>query len=368
MFSAPEEYVKIYLFALMQSYNTAIDMDMMSSFSLDEQTVLDAFAYWQKMGLVEIISTEPIKVVFKSQTMLRENSVIPEILMGKNGKIVEYLEKKFPLVQFSRSQIEKVTDWKDVFGLDEDCIFLLIDYCIKLKGKKVTINYMDVVAKSWADNGVLTRESAEDYLKNYEERISGATQILKRFRVSRQPTEDELALYDKWTKQWGFDNEAILMACSETTGAYKPSFAYLNSILETCRSNGASSSEAVHEYLKNQDRLYELARLIFERANIKRTPTKTEREQINMWVNSWHMDSEVLLYAGECANGLSSPFAQIKKFVEYWHNMGIRTYSLAKNAKPEFNMTSTKNNGSQTGRTSKKKYTDDELRAFGIDV
>ena len=82
----------------------------------------------------------------------------------------------------------------------------------------------------------------------------GAKKVLSRLGKRRNPSEDEIDLYLKWTVQWGFAPKAVEAACVETTKG-DPSFAYLDKILEGIhqRSGGkATTAEKVEKLIKGE--------------------------------------------------------------------------------------------------------------------
>ena len=127
-----------------------------------------------------------------------------------------------------------------VFGLEEEAAILLIQHCLAERGPRASMRYMDEKARRWADAGVLSAEDARRRIQFEKELQSGAQAILRRWRKSRQATEDELALYQKWTKEWGLSDEEILGACAALTAAEKPTFAYLDGVLENARLAGGT--------------------------------------------------------------------------------------------------------------------------------
>ena len=120
-------------------------------------------------------------------------------------------------------------------------------------------------------------------------------------------------------------HEEILAACPAMTAADKPTFAYLNGILETMRSGGG-----VHEYLSAQNAAEEIARQMYIRSGIQGIPTRKEKDSVFTWLNSWHMEAETALYAAELSAGVSRPFAKAAKLMEAWHEKGITTLIAAR--------------------------------------
>lgn len=122
---------------------------------------------------------------------------------------------------------------------------------------------------------------------------------------------------------------SIFDACAEMTSAVQPSFRYLDTILKTYRLNGAVTAEAAAELRRARDAADELARMLFERAGIRRTPTLAQHEQIDAWHDKWHMDAELLLYAADESRAAAQPFANIKKLVTAWYGANVATVAAA---------------------------------------
>ena len=76
--------------------------------------------------------------------------------------------------------------------------------------------------------------------------------------------------------------------------------------------------------------LAELARRAFARAGLKRTPTSSDRQQVELWCSDWCMNSELILYAAELASKKSTPFAEMKRMLSDWHERGIVSVSAAR--------------------------------------
>ncbi|MBQ9832887.1 MAG: DnaD domain protein [Clostridia bacterium] len=372
--NAPENYVKVYLFGLMQCYSALSDSDDMAiALGFDETLITEAFAYWQAKGLVDIISTIPLMVEYKSvRALVAKNSTEEARRSGKYAQLVAQLSAEMGTRMLSGAELSKIYDWIELFDMDEEAVVLLVRHCIERKGIKVSIKYMDAVAQSWAQARVLSKEAAIEYLAQYEEITSGAQRILKRWRSMRMPTEDELDLYRTWTMEWGFSDETIGMACAEMTGAQKPSFKYLNSILETFRQNGVFSGDGVSEFLKQRDAVIELSRMVFSRAGIKKTPTQRERDQIEVWTGTWCMPVELVLFAADSVKDTMPTFTALKKQVTLWHDRGISTVASAREDLKNPQQTAVSTYGTKKVPMSmnyhQKRYTSKDLKDMGIEI
>lgn len=94
--------------------------------------------------------------------------------------------------------------------------------------------------------GVRTEAEAEEMLRRSSERGDAIRQVYRKLGKRHAISQPDEALYDKWTKEWGFTQKTILAACDETTKGV-PTFAYLNGILERMRAQGIRDEEGLRE-------------------------------------------------------------------------------------------------------------------------
>ena len=329
---APEGYVKAYLYGLALCYHRALSGEEIgTALQMSEQELANAFLYWQKQGFVSVVSAQPLIVEYKNiKHAHTEGASDSAIITRRYQGLIANMQSELGARMLTGPELSKVYDWLEVFGFTEDAVQLLVRHCAKQKGTRVSIKYMDAVARAWADDGVLTAEAAEEYLAQYDELNGGAQQLLKRWRVGRRPTEDELALYKQWTSAWGFDEAAILAACAEMTGAVKPSFKYLNGILENWRTGGTLTAQDAEQRMRARAATTELARMVFSRAGLKRAPTGDQIDQIERWHTVFRMDAELILFAADCAGDASAPFLKMRKLITQWHEEGVANLEAAR--------------------------------------
>jgi DNA replication protein DnaD len=188
--------------------------------------------------------------------------------------------------------------------------------------------YMDAVARAWADAGVHTAEDAKAQAAAHEEMTGGAAMILKRWNKSRRPTKDELDLYEKWTKGWGFAPDAILAACPAVTRADRPSFKYLDSILERLYREGATEAATVARLLDTEDESADLARNVFSHMGMGRAARPLERAQLSGFLEAG-LPMDVLLFAAEQSAGKERPYGYLKSLLKEFLEGGVSTPAAA---------------------------------------
>ena len=255
MLGAPGEFVKAYLYGLKHCYypgqGCASAGEMAKALQMEEGQLLDAFRYWQRQGLVRLVSEAPLQVEYENLKQL----------MGGVPAGQPQEEQAYPYREFNASlqqifgsrlikpeEFQRAYDWIEILGLVPEAVMMLCQYCLQKKGGRVSFNYIDKAAQTWAQENVKTYEAAEEYLRGAEAASSGAVQVLRRLGIYRLPTMEEMSLYRKWTESWGLRPDAVLAACRETTKSARPSMAYLNGILENYKGQGLRSAQDVENY------------------------------------------------------------------------------------------------------------------------
>lgn len=372
---APGGAVKVYLYALMMLTNNEQDCaDLVSALRISEQQLREALLYWEKAGLVNVAEGENGDIAVRFISLPRgaaTDSV--RYNAAKYSGLVMKLRQVVGTRSLSGAELQKIFDWVEVFGFEEDAAVEIVRHCLGVKGARVHINYMDSVAKRLAADGTLTCDAVLENFRIELEMSGGAAAILKRWHISRRPTEDEIALYAKWTHEWNFTPEAIDLALSEMVAVSSPSFKYLDAILKSYHENGQISEEGIRESIREENTIADLASQAFIRMGLKRKANSADRQQFAFWYRNFGMSAELILYAAELASEKNSPFAEMKKLVTDWHARGIASYEAAK-ADHEKNAASPAASVKK-GRTvsralnyKQKRYTAEELKKMGVDL
>lgn len=367
---APEIAVKAYLYGLMLvSFPGEYDGDIASALGCEGEDILSAFTYWESLGLVALTPGEKCGVVYLDPA---EALVGPSRTGAKYGEFVGRLQGVLGTRVLSGAELSKVYDWLDIFGFEQDAALLIVKHCLDKKGARTKVSYMDAVARTLSGEGALTCDAVREHFE-YEALIeSGAGRICRRWHRAAPPTEDELALYEKWTRAWGFDEYAIDAALSKMVSANKPSFAYLDGILADWHEKGSADRESIEAALREEDAVAELARQAFKRAGLKRTPDKDERSAFAVWYRDWCMSAELILFSADIASKQAHPFAAMKRILNDWHEAGLSSVGAAAKYE-EGRESSGRGRGGRGGRRALNyikgaKYTDEQLKKLGISM
>ena len=365
--SAPEIAVKAYLYGLMLLNSPhAADEDIAAALGCADTDIRAAFSYWQSAGIIRVVGEDPLKIQYLNiKDSLQNGSV--DTSGAVYGEFVRKIQEAAGTRMITGSELKKLYDWLDVFGFEQEAAIELFRRCLDTKGAKTSISYMDAVARNLAAKGALTKEKVADYFREEELLKTGAASILKRWNRRSAPTEDQLALYEKWTVAWGYDNAVIDAALIKMTSAERMTFGYLDSILSEWHRKGIVDIASVDECLKREDMTAELARQAFARAGLVSRPTAEQKRLLGDYCFDKHMGPEAVLLAAELSAKDAKPFRRIKELLADWYEHGISSVSEAreysrKNSAPAVRRRSGRSRDIIHGEG----YSDEELKKLGI--
>ena len=328
--AAPELAVKAYLYGLMLVSGAETgDTDIASALGCCDTDIRAAFAYWQSAGLVEIISEEPLQICYRSVKEALSRGAL-DTSGAVYGEFVRRIQEAAGTRIITGAELKKLYDWLDVYGFEQDAAVELFRCCLDLKGARTNVSYMDAVARTLAGKGALTADAVREHFAEETLLKSGAARILRSWNIRANPTEAQLALYEKWTKAWGFDEAAIDIALTKMTSAERMSFNYLDKILCEWHEKGAIDIDSARERLRQEDAMAELTRQVFVRAGLASKPASEQKLLIEDWNLNKHIDAEIILLAADLSKGATRQFVSVRKLVNEWYEHGISSASEAK--------------------------------------
>ncbi len=115
-------------------------------------------------------------------------------------------------------------------GLPVEVILMLLTYGIE---NKKGMRYIEAMGKSWANEGILTPEQADEKIRKLDESRDSWRKVQSILGLEfRSPSASEEEMYSTWIRVWKFSDEMIKEAydrCINAIGKYRAS--YVNSIL-----------------------------------------------------------------------------------------------------------------------------------------
>ena len=142
--------------------------------------------------------------------------------------------------ELAQKELNSLIYIKDQLGLSFDLCEYLLEYCAEIK--KTSFSYIEKVAKNWYEEGISSREEAEEYSTRY---LTLYSRILKTLGITSRfsPAPVEKKFIDTWTRDFGFSETIIIEACNRaiTSKPHDANFPYVNGILEKWNKNNVHS-------------------------------------------------------------------------------------------------------------------------------
>ncbi len=268
MVSAPGDYIKIYLVALMytemgQEIENAAIAKMLS---LPEEEVEKAWMYWEGLGVVrkydDIIEFSVLKECLYGKKPLKEQEPAPAkpsaVLQNKPLKgMYKSIERTIGRM-LSGVETGEMINWMDDYGATPELIAYAYAYC--MSKKKDNVRYVGAVVKGWTANGLTNVTEIEKYLADNDQRHYAYKRIMQALGFTRNATEEEKRLINTWFDGLSCDMEDILNACGKTSGIPNPNINYVNKILTNRHGTGPASTgggsgmnvAAYYQYLRDK--------------------------------------------------------------------------------------------------------------------
>lgn len=242
--AAKGDYVKVYLYALFLSQHPKEDLsirEMAQDLSLSESEVDSALRYWERRHLIARISDNPPAYRCFSPAQLYATGAQN---LEADGPFVAFSEDVYALFGDRRkvtpAEIAQAYEWVQDLKLPQETVLMLLAHSIATRGVQFSFKAAEADAIRMHEAGALTAEDAEAFFAHTRKVHDGTRAVLRRLGKRRQPSQDEMDLYRKWTDEWKYAPDAILEACTETTKG-EPTFAYLDGILNGIRTRAAKT-------------------------------------------------------------------------------------------------------------------------------
>ena len=332
--AAKGDHVKVYLSLLYHCQHTREDMgpeEMALSLDMTSAQVEASLRYWERRRLIERISSDPprYRLYHLGQRFLTGHS-----MEGSDPAYISFNEAVYALFGTERkvrpSDIAAAWEWVSDIGLPQEAVIMLLNYMKDTRGRNFSFKSAEKMAVSMKEAGVTSPEEAEDFLGHSRFVHDGARAVLRRFNFRRLPTEDELALYKKWTSQWGFTPDGVLSACAETVKAATPSFGYLNAVLEGLKKRGGSGDARKIEAQRVREKdILSSAKEVLDKLGTRVSPVSIQTAYQSLLEIAPH---EMIVLAAEQVSRRRGIFSDIEPQLTAWKDKGITDAAKAREA------------------------------------
>lgn len=230
------------------------DADKLSEkLDITKRSLNSALSFWEKAGVIE---TGNVSVKGRAKSTATEvphysMDQTAELLEAGGEKLNEFLHicMNIQHTTFSKSYIEKLVNLMDYLKLEWDYVILLYTHCSKIFDKPVSIRYIENLAISLHDNGIVEYEALDAHLTAIENAKSAEGKLRKLFGIgTRALTAKEKKNFAAWTGEWKMSFEMIEKAYEVTVDATNgnASVSYCNAVLKRWYEAGYTDVETVN--------------------------------------------------------------------------------------------------------------------------
>ncbi|MBR6779343.1 MAG: DnaD domain protein [Clostridia bacterium] len=209
---APDMCVKVYLLGLSKC-NNADDTDNSLDFfaktlNICEEDVISLFKYWEDLGLVQVLSTNPIEVRY-----LPINSAMGSV---KKFKVDKYTDFNIQVQELFAKRMVMPNEFAEFYNLmekrhiEQDALLAIVKYCVDYKGFNLSPNYVITVAKDWEHEGVHTLEQVNQKIEELGIADDKMSLILSAMGTKRKVQIEDKELLTKWLNSFGFELNVII--------------------------------------------------------------------------------------------------------------------------------------------------------------
>lgn len=322
--TAPEEFLRVYLYARMLCLHPELGgdlKDMAKALHMEEETVYNAFAYWEHQGLVVRLSDNPPTYEIQRLRNGQANLISP-----MDRDYYEYrefnanLQAKFGGAKMLDSkEYRKANDWLNVYGFHQDAALRMVDYIISQHPNKTVatiFKYAQKQALEWADQGIKTLEDVERVISEGKAVNDITREVLKCFGLRRNPSQAEKDCVKRWMGEWNFTRDDILESLDKTTKARNPSFDYLDKILYS-------------RFIGEGNRHDELVQVLRQLGAFNSVPTPDEQKTYMAWLNQGFDFKTVELAAIQCNRAKKTRFDELEWMLGKWAELNLYSFEKA---------------------------------------
>ena len=320
--SAPGDAVKVYLYGLLRCYHPEEGLSverMADELSLTADQVEAAFRYWERRQLVRRVSDRPLRWQYVN---------VKEKIFGGDIGTPDPEYKKFATAvsdifdkerRLHGSEMSACFEWKEDLKLPTEVIIMLLNRMVQLKGRNFRIADAGKVAMRMADEHVRTVEEAEEFFLRDGQTYKNVREILRRLGKNYPPSEAQVKMYQKWTKDWGFTHEAVLEATALTAKG-DPNMGYLDGILNSLRREKAADGKITPAGIRESARTAEELRQILN--ELGRGDVNQDNIELYRQMTGLYPRQIIRTAARECASSGKGP-EDLLKLLQAWKEKGL---------------------------------------------
>lgn len=321
---ATGEDVKVYLYGLNLCANPNTDDNCLDTMSkvlcLTEDEILKSFSYWQEMGLVQVVSANPLEIRFlpvrtrSGSSKLRNkekytdfNSQIQAVISGRMITPTEYNEY-YSLIE--------------TYHFEPEALVMIAKYCTVKKSNSIGYPYILAVARNYAEEGLKTTEAVEQKFIEYEQNSDEIKRVLDALGLKREADIEERNLYLKWNNSFGFTNGTIVEVAK--TLKKRGGFAKLDMLLTKYSEQKLFTIDEISEFSTRQEQMFEIAKTVSKNLGLYYQNLENVVDTyISDWTNKGYDSETLILISQYCFKQSLRSLDAMNTVVQKFYKLGL---------------------------------------------
>ena len=254
--------VKVYLYGLTLCNTHSDDGNSLDTIckvlSLTEEQVLNAFDYWQTMGLVQVVSKNPYEVRY-----LPVRASSGGLKIRNKEKYTDFNEQIQNIISgrmITPTEFNNYYTLIEVDHFEPEAVVLIAQYCASIKGASIGYPYIMAVARDFEKQGIKTVSAVDAKLLEQEKSTAEIKQVLSALGLKREADIEERNLYLKWTNNFGFTHGVIVEVAKSLKK--RGGFIKLDELLSKYFEQKLFTMEEVLSFSEKRDAMFELAKTV----------------------------------------------------------------------------------------------------------
>lgn len=209
---APDLCVKAYLLGLSKCSSSDEGDNSLNYFAqtlkVCEEDVVSLFKYWEDLGLVQVLSTNPVEVRFLP---VRSTTVAT-----KKYKVDKYADFNIQIQELFSGRMVMPNEFAEFYDLmerkhvEQGALIEIVKYCISNKGFNLSPNYCLTVAKDWQRQNIITKDAVLNKIEELGVADDKMNLILTAMGSKRKIQLEDKELLNKWLNSFGFELNVIV--------------------------------------------------------------------------------------------------------------------------------------------------------------
>lgn len=322
--NAPKGYTEVYLLGLWfcslpGESNTLDYFERMLSMS--QSDILDAFTYWEELGVVHITQKNPLEVAYLD--IKSTDVILKRIKPTKYAKFNREIQSIVNNRMITPNEFNEYHVFLETTYFEPEALLLVAKYCVELKGAAISYKYILTVANNLAIGKKLTYDAVEQELSGHPKFNEDVLAVYKVLGVRHDVDYDDRRLVKKWLSEFGFTLAVVLYVAKNCR---KGGMGKLDSLLGEYYKNAFLSEREIADYENNKAKAFDLARSVNKVIGVYyQSVDYIVEEYVSKWYSKGFDDDTLLTIARYCFITNIRTLEGVNHTVERFYKLGLLT-------------------------------------------